>query len=84
MTTIQPKRWAEIRKLADDLIASCSGGAEEADEVDALDVTECRALDTMAFLCNGCDQWYSINERIEDGAKFYCHGCHGYTAEKDG
>ena len=71
-----PERYMQIRKLADDLIADCNGGAEFADEVDSLLADECKVLDGMAFRCASCDQWYDINEKATpDAAEWHCKDC---------
>lgn len=72
MSDVTPQRYAEIRVLADKLVASCDGGRDEADEVEALSLDECKVLDSMAFECSHCNQWYAVADRTEDSAGQWC------------
>jgi hypothetical protein len=72
--TMSPARYAEIRALADRLVASCEGSAFEDIEIfNEMSVEECKVLDGMAFKCEDCDQWYDVYEM--DGDTFICKRC---------
>jgi hypothetical protein len=74
--TVTPKRYAEIRVLSNRLIASCDGGANDADEVSDMPLEECRVLDTMVFECTTCNQWFDITEQHEDeSGQWVCTDC---------
>ena len=76
MIVITPKRYAEIRVLADKLIASCDGGHDQWEEVNELSRGDCKVLDTMALECQVCNQWFRANEMIDDGGQWECSDCH--------
>lgn len=73
--TVSPTQYAKIRVLADSLIASCDGGVDQADQVEALTLEECRALDSMALECQVCNQWFAANEMRDDGGEYVCIDC---------
>jgi formylmethanofuran dehydrogenase subunit E len=65
----------EIRLLADALIASCDGGANNTEDIEALTLKECRLLDGMALECQVCNQWSAANEMRDEGGKYVCIDC---------
>jgi hypothetical protein len=74
-----PERYMQIRALADKLIASCDGGRDYWEEIEALKLDEARTLDTMALECQTCNQWFcvaEIGENAETG-EYECHDCGG-------
>jgi hypothetical protein len=74
--TVTPKRYAEIRVLADRLIASCDGGADGQDEIEAMTLEENGVLDSMAFECTQCNQWSARSEQHEDeSGQWVCTDC---------
>ena len=72
---VTPKRYAEIRVLADKLIASCDGGHDEQDEIESLTLEECRVLDSMALECQVCNQWSAAASMTDTGGEYVCADC---------
>lgn len=70
-----PERYMELRKLADDLIASCDGGAQFWDVLEGLSVEECKVMDGMALECCDCGQYYEASSMKDRGHEFICEGC---------
>lgn len=68
-----PERYMHIRALADRLIASCDGGADDVGTIEDLSVEECKLLDSFAFCCESCDQWSDINDQRE--GTWTCKDC---------
>ena len=58
-----------VRKLAERLIGSCEFAV---DEINALSLEECRELDSIAFLCDGCGWWFHRYEMVAD---WKCEEC---------
>lgn len=73
--TVTPKRYAEIRVLANKLMASCDGGRDEQEEVEALTLEECKILDTMALECAVCNHWLDVKEFTDTGGEWVCNDC---------
>lgn len=69
---IEPKDTAKIRKLADGLIA-CNP-SEFWDELNALSKDECAYLDSIAFECTICNQWFATAERRGEH-EWVCKDC---------
>lgn len=72
-----PAQFTKCRALADKLIASCDGGRDYQDEVEALTQEECKMLDSMALECCTCNQWFAASEMIDTGSQWECSDCHG-------
>lgn len=72
---VNPKRYAEIRVLADSLIASCDGGASHTDDIEALTIEECKVLDGMALECQTCNQWFAAADMTDTGGEYVCADC---------
>jgi hypothetical protein len=73
--SIDPKRYMEIRVLADKLIASCDGGRDEQDDIEALTIEECKILDGMALECQTCNQWSAAADMTDTGGEYVCADC---------
>lgn len=73
--SISPTQYMKIRALADGLIASCDGGMDQADAVDALTIEECRVLDSMALECRTCNQWSAAADMTDTGGEYVCADC---------
>jgi hypothetical protein len=73
--SIDPKKYMEIRALADRLIASCDGGRDEQDAIEALTIEECKVLDGMALECNICNQYSAAAEMTDTGGEYVCPDC---------
>ena len=73
--SIGPTQYAKIRVLADSLIASCDGGMDQTDQVEALTIEERRVLDGLALECQSCNQWFAENEMRNDGGEYVCVDC---------
>lgn len=76
---MSPERLIEIEELAARLIASCDGGdAEDQEMIEEMTQDECLILDSMAFECEDCGQWFDLGDADEDAAgagRIVCGGC---------
>lgn len=66
--------WRRARVVADKLLSSNSPN-DHWEEVDALSRNECLALDAIAFECQTCNLWFSVQARSERDGQFYCADC---------
>ena len=73
--SVGPTQYAKIRVLADGLIASCDGGMDQTDTIEALTIEESRVLDGMALECQTCNQWFAANEMKDEGGEYVCSDC---------
>lgn len=65
----------EVRAIADRLIASCDGGNDEIENIMALSLEQCEALDRMALECESCGQWFDAKEVSDVDGKYLCGDC---------
>lgn len=72
---VSPKRYVEIRALADKLIASCDGGMSYKDDIEALPLEGCCVLDSMTRECYVCGQWSDICEMTDHDGEWRCVDC---------
>jgi formylmethanofuran dehydrogenase subunit E len=73
--SVSPTQYSKIRVLADSLIASCDGGMDQTDTIEALTIEESRVLDGMALECQTCNQWFAANEMKDEGGEYVCADC---------
>ncbi len=66
---------ANVRAIADRLIASCDGGKDEIENIMALSQEDCALLDTMALECQICGQWFDAKDMSDASGEYLCLDC---------
>lgn len=73
--SITPQTFVRARELADKLVAT-NEPSKYWDDLESMTAAEARALDTIAFECAACNQWYAVSEREEnDRGEWICRQC---------
>ena len=70
-----PERQAQIETMAFDLVASCAGGRDHWEEIEALTRDEAEYLDTLALECVTCNQWYEASSMHDGDSGYVCEDC---------
>lgn len=72
-----PEAFQVARSLAEKLVASSDGGRDYWDDLEELSQDERVALDSIAFECTSCNQWFMQFENASPDGEWTCKDCSG-------